>query len=92
METIPEIIPISDLRHRQNEILATLPKSPVVLTQHGRGLAVLVTIQQWNQLIELLDDQEDVIAALKAELELATGTDELVEWSEVTPQRVSAAD
>lgn len=65
MNTIPALVPISDIRQRQNEILASLARGPIVLTQRGHGAAVLVSVDQWNQMIERLEWLE---AARDAEL------------------------
>lgn len=46
--TVLPILPITDLRTKQPEILAQLQASPVVLTHHGHGAAVLVEPKQWN--------------------------------------------
>ncbi len=60
--TVNEVVavaPISDLRHRQGEILAQLAKGPVILTQRGRGAAVLLSMQQWQALNERLRAMAD---------------------------------
>jgi len=68
---IPELVGVSALRVRQNEILSNLAKSPVILTQHGKAVAVLVSPEQWNLLSEELEDLRDALdvieSCLKAE-------------------------
>jgi len=59
MSKIPELVPISELRLRQSEVLERLPEGPVVLTQRGRAAAVLVDPDQWNSLISELEDLLD---------------------------------
>lgn len=46
--TVLPTLPITDLRTKQPEILLRLQQSPVVLTHHGHGAAVLVNPDQWN--------------------------------------------
>lgn len=46
--TVLPTLPITDLRTKQPEILQRLQQSPVVLTHHGHGAAVLVDPTQWN--------------------------------------------
>ena len=41
--------------------------------------AVLIKIEHWNKLFQLLEDKDDIIDVLEAELALATGEDELVD-------------
>ena len=62
MEAIVEVAPISDLRHRQREIMDLLGRGPVILTQHGRGAAVLLSMQQWQEMSECLQAVRDAEA------------------------------
>jgi prevent-host-death family protein len=66
---IPELIPISDIRQRQNEILASLRNGPIVLTQHGRAAAVLLAPDEYNRLVAALEDLEDALDAAEARRE-----------------------
>ena len=66
---IPKLVPISELRVRQNEILSELGEMPVVLTQHGREAAVLVSSEQWNGLLAEIEDLRDALDALEARQE-----------------------
>jgi len=83
MITVPELIPISRLRHKQNEVLEKLSQAPVVLTQHGKAKAVLVDPDMWNRLLEELETWQDSFDALEAKYRIATGEEELLDWSEV---------
>ena len=48
MTIVLPTLPITDLRTKQPEVLNHLQQSPVVLTHHGHGAAVLVSPTQWN--------------------------------------------
>lgn len=87
---IPETINISELRQRQNQLLAQLQREPLLLVQHGKAVAVLIDPKQWNRTIVEIEDLEDSVTALQAELALATGADELVDW-EIEDERVPVA-
>ncbi|GEM_PF-1212928 len=63
---INEVIPISELRKRQAEVLAALEKGPAILTQHGKGAAVLLSFDAYNRLLEELEDLQDAMDALEA--------------------------
>jgi prevent-host-death family protein len=54
METIQQIVPISDLKLHHAQVLGRLAKGPVVLAQRSRPKAVLVSIEEWNQRAEEL--------------------------------------
>ena len=80
MNPIPETLPISELRHKQAQVLEKLSDAPVLLTQHGKAAAVLVDPQQWNQLLGLVETLDESVIALEAQIELLTGEDETVSW------------
>jgi PHD/YefM family antitoxin component YafN of YafNO toxin-antitoxin module len=83
VNAIPETVNISELRQRQNELLGRLDSGPVLLMQYSTPAALLVGVDQWNQLAGDLEDLEDTITALKVKLALAQGDTDLVDWSEV---------
>ena len=66
MQTIPNLFPISELRQQQNKILQMLSDGPVVLTQHGRASVVLVSPEQWNRMVNDLEDLHDALDAVEA--------------------------
>jgi PHD/YefM family antitoxin component YafN of YafNO toxin-antitoxin module len=56
MHLIPRTLPISDLRFKQTETLNELETGPVLLTRQGKAVAMLVSPEQWNSLIEVIED------------------------------------
>ena len=50
----PQIVPITDFRIRQGEVLTKLTKGPVFLAQRSKPAAVLVSMQEWEQIQEEL--------------------------------------
>lgn len=52
---VPPIRPISSLRQEQDSILETVDQEPVILSQRGRERAVLVSVEQWNHMVALLE-------------------------------------
>jgi prevent-host-death family protein len=75
MDVIPEILPISDLRQRQNQVLRKLSEGPVILTQHGRASVVLVSPEQWNLMVEQIEDLQDALDAIEARADLEPNID-----------------
>lgn len=63
---IREVIPISELRKRQAEVLAALEEGPAILTQYGKGAAVLLSLDAYNRLLEELEDLQDTMDAFEA--------------------------
>jgi len=50
--SIPSVRPVSDLRQNMAEIMESIDteKRPVILTKHGRGKYILLSIEDYNQL------------------------------------------
>ncbi len=66
MTGLPELVPISDLRTRQAEVLAGLADGPVILTQHSRAAAVLLSTDQYNRMLAQLEELQDALDAREA--------------------------
>lgn len=86
MQRMPQNVPISEMKLNQPAVLTMLENGPVLLNNRSKGVAVLVDVEQWNRLMEQLEDQADIIDALEAKLDIATGKaewmseEELEEW------------
>ena len=66
MEAMPDTVPISAMRVRQKEVLRKVGEGPVLLTQRGHGAAVLVSLEDWNQMVREFEDLHDALAAIEA--------------------------
>ena len=60
-------VPIKDLQARQEELLATIRQTPIMLTNQGEGAGILVYPQVWNELIEKLEHYQQLISSLQLE-------------------------
>jgi prevent-host-death family protein len=72
------IIPISELQRQAGQIVDGLSESedPVIITQHGRAAAILMTPERYDQIQEdlrLLDDLELMHMLKEAEEAKAAG-------------------
>jgi prevent-host-death family protein len=83
MNRVPEIVPISDLRARQTEILKQIQAGPIVLTQHGKAVSVMIDPEQWNRITDELETLADSVDALAARLELLAGEEKATPWEAV---------
>ncbi|MBV7335551.1 type II toxin-antitoxin system Phd/YefM family antitoxin [Chloroflexi bacterium TSY] len=79
MNATPQIIPVSELRNNYNRVLDLAQIEPVFLTENGRAAGVLISTDAWDRLAEKLEDFQDVIAILEAELAVARGEDEVAD-------------
>ena len=50
--TLPDVRPVSDLRQNMAEITDSIDREnrPVILTKHGRGKYILLSIEEYNRL------------------------------------------
>ena len=84
-----EIRPISDLKGKAGEIVNHVVESgrPVVLTRHGRGVAVVLSVGEYEHL-QAAANQLRLIEALRegeraiADGRVASHRDVLAEWSD----------
>lgn len=75
MDPLPEVVPISELRTRQNEILGEIAEQPIVLTQHGRAVGVLLGPELYNRLLGNIEDLQLALDAIEARAEAEPVTD-----------------
>ncbi|MFN8493878.1 MAG: type II toxin-antitoxin system prevent-host-death family antitoxin [Caldilineaceae bacterium] len=78
MHKLPQMTSIAELRNNHLRVFGLLEKGPVVINSRSQPVGVLVAPQQWDRLMQLLEDQQDIIDALEAKLEIATGQDEYI--------------
>ena len=69
MQKIPQIAPVSDMHHRQKEVFAMMDNAPVILAQRSKPRAVLVSIEQWNRLVEEVKRSHQLAEAKRASAE-----------------------
>jgi prevent-host-death family protein len=63
------VVPKTQLRDRIKDEIARLNDDTVMLvTDRGRPLAVMVSVERWNQLQEDLEDLGDTVAVLEHQL------------------------
>ncbi len=63
---MPKLVCVSDLRLRQREVLDKIKDGPVLLAQRSQAVAVLVSPELWNRLIERLESLEDAVSVMEA--------------------------
>jgi prevent-host-death family protein len=68
---LPQITPISDMRIRIGEVMGKLQKGPVILAQHSRPAAVLVSIADWEKIADELAELKQMRRAVEYERQFA---------------------
>ncbi len=69
MQAVPQITPFSDMHHRQQEVLAMMDKAPVILAEESKPRAVLVSVEQWNRIVEEVKRSRQLAEAKRASAE-----------------------
>ena len=81
-----KIVTVSELKTKLASVLAQLDGVPVYVTQHGKPKAVLVQYEEYEALLEKLDDLEDALAMQQA---LSSSQEEAVSLDEYDRQRAT---
>lgn len=79
MRPAPQVEPISNFQRAAPAIIQKLAAGPVFLSQRGTLAAAIVSIAEWNRIAAMLEELQDRVDVLEAELELATGEDQLLD-------------
>lgn len=67
MQPTPQVAPISRLSRDHNALMRMIKNGPVWLTQRAKTAAVIVSVQQWDEIAQRLAD-------LQAQLEIERHT------------------
>lgn len=84
MDLIPTTRPISEFRQNQASIMEAMQFGPVVLTQHGKDAAVIMTSEYYNTIIKLLRKYQNFesVSRLIDEMQISTNCISLEEFDE----------
>lgn len=69
MQTVLEAIPITEFKTGPNQIIEKVAQQPLLLTQHGRSVAVIVSPQEWNKIAAQLAERKFSQAEVEAIIE-----------------------
>lgn len=73
MNKLPQMASIADMRNDHRRVFAMLSSGPVLIANRSKPSAVILSPEQWDRLVEELDQQYDEIQVLQAKLDRATG-------------------
>jgi prevent-host-death family protein len=69
MYTVPQIVPVSNLRNNHRAVFELLDKGPIVLAQRSKAAAVLISVAEWDRQAKRLQElewREEIRHAAKA--------------------------
>ena len=79
MHQLYPTVTTAELRDNPSAVYKAALQQPVVVYSRATPKLVCVHPDEWNRIAQLLEDQEDLIAGLKAELALVKGEDQATE-------------
>ena len=71
IDLVEDVLPISELRLRAAEVMKKIKEKqrPLVITQYGRAVAVLLDVNHFQDLQDRLYDLEEQVEVLQDELD-----------------------
>ena len=78
MNKLPQTASIRTLKVNPNEVFKQASNGPVIIMSRATPKGVFLLPEQWDSIAELIEDQEDLIEALKVELAIAQGEEEVI--------------
>ena len=94
LSRIPQTASMQDIKNRTGAVTKKFVKGPVMLMNRATPQAVIVSPAQWNAIVDKLEEMQDAIVTLQAELAIATGQSqvETIEDPAVFMQEMMGAD
>jgi prevent-host-death family protein len=79
---IPEVVSIAKAKAHLSKLIREVKEGKVFeVINRSQPMAILLSVEQYNALLEEIEDLEDAIAILEGKLE--SGDEPLVDWEEV---------
>jgi prevent-host-death family protein len=75
-------LPVTEARERFSEVVETATQRPVYLTKRGERHVVLLSVAEYERLLEADEDAQDLAASDAAMAELMAGTPG-IPWKQV---------
>ncbi|MCL4826980.1 MAG: type II toxin-antitoxin system prevent-host-death family antitoxin [Caldilinea sp.] len=80
---MPEVVPISQLRDKHKEILRQIADGPILLAQHNKPAAVLVSVDDWNARERQLELLEARLKYLEMKREFTENPPNLISFDQI---------
>ena len=83
MQIMPNVVPVSQLRGKHKELFQQVEDGPILLAQHSRPAAVLVSVADWNARERHLELLEARLKYLEMKRQFAENPPRLVSFDEI---------
>jgi prevent-host-death family protein len=80
---MPDVVPVSELRGRHKEIFQKIEDGPILLAQHSRPAAVLVSVADWNAREKQLELLEARLKYLEMKRQYGENPPKLISFDEI---------
>lgn len=82
MDQVIQMVSVTDIKKHHRKVFTMLAQGPVMVANHQRPIAVVISPEQWNALVGEMDLLWAEREAALTELRLATGQSKVVAMSE----------
>lgn len=83
MPIMPDVVPVSQLRGKHKEIFRQIEDGPILLAQHSRPAAVLVSVADWNAREKQFELLEARLKYLEVKRQFEENPPRLVSFDEI---------
>ncbi len=83
MNKIQQIVPISDMAIKQQDVMKRLGNGPVVLASRSRPVAVLLSVSEWDAIAVEMEALRDIVDVQEADLLQGDNETEAVDLNEL---------
>jgi PHD/YefM family antitoxin component YafN of YafNO toxin-antitoxin module len=73
LSRIPQTASMQDIKNRTAAVTKKFVKGPVMLMNRATPQAIIISPAQWNAIVDRLEEMQEAIVTLQAELAIATG-------------------
>ena len=80
LQAVPALVTMSEARKKLHEIIRLLPHRNVLLLKHGRPVATIVDANEYQGLLEQMEDLKDRLAVFES---MHEAEDMRVPWGKV---------
>lgn len=90
MNRLPQMASVTDFRNNYVQLVEQLNDGPVILAQRSKSVAVVISPQMWDLMVDEIEKLRDLVDVLGAEVDNAGAEPEPFDLGELEPDAVLA--
>lgn len=79
LQTAPKFTSVNELRANMKNVFDAAKAAPTLVMNRSTPEIYLVSVEQWDRIVEQLEEKDDIIELLEAQLDVACGNDTLID-------------